>query len=173
MLDDAQRNAGAYTSTNVSSVAPVRPSGGAEVESKPRSRGDTCLYCGYSYHDRRDCPARDKICYNCGKKGHFSRACPAKLHSKLTVSAVCDDEDLAVLSLRGKTGSCVNVAICVNGVQGTALLDIGATCNNITVEYCRRAKLKTYANNECIDLAVKGKATRIVFCHCRSVRSSI
>ena len=46
MLDDAQRNAGAYTSTNVSSVAPVSPSGGAEVESKPRSRGDTCSYCG-------------------------------------------------------------------------------------------------------------------------------
>jgi len=63
MLDYAQCNACAYISGNVSYVAPVRPSGSEEVKSKPRSRSGTCLYCGYSYHYRRDCLATDKTCY--------------------------------------------------------------------------------------------------------------
>jgi len=155
MLDDAQRNAGAYTSTSVSSMVPARHSSGAKVELKPRPRCETCVYCGYSSHDRRDCPAWDKMCYKCGKKGHFSRVCQAK-HSKLTVNAACFGDALAILAQQGKTGSCVDVAICVNGVPGTALVDTGATGNHISGAYCRRAKLHTYATTECIDLAVKG-----------------
>jgi len=154
MLDDAQRNAGAYTSTSVSSMVPARHSSGAKVELKPRPRCETCVYCGYSSHDRRDCPAWDKMCYKCGKKGHFSRVCQAK-HSKLTVNAACVGDALAILAQQGKTGSCVDVAICVNGVPGTALVDTGATGNHISGAYCRRAKLHTYATTECIDLAVK------------------
>ena len=48
MLDNAQCNAGPYTSTYVSSVAPITPSGSEEVESKPRLRSDTGLHCRYT-----------------------------------------------------------------------------------------------------------------------------
>ena len=77
------------------------------------------------------------------------------LNTKLTVNAACVDDALAILAQQGKTGSFVNVAICVNGVPGTALVDTGATGNHIRGAYCRRAKLHTYATTECIDLAVK------------------
>jgi len=76
------------------------------------------------------------------------------------VTAVCEDEDLAILSLRGKPGSSLVVAICVNGIKRTAFIDTGAAYNHISVEYCRHAKLKTYENNECIDLAVKGSKVK-------------
>jgi len=49
------------------------------------------------------------------------------------MTAVYEDEHLAILSLRGKTGSCINVLIGVNGLQGTAFVDAGATSNHIGI----------------------------------------
>jgi len=34
-----------------------------------------CFFCGYEYHSRNRCPAKDKKCDKCGKMGHFSQVC--------------------------------------------------------------------------------------------------
>jgi len=43
---------------------------------------------------------------------------------------------------------------------GTAFIDAGATYNHISVEYCHHAKLKTYENNQCIDLGITGSKVK-------------
>ena len=39
------------------------------------ARGNTCYFCGYSYHPRYKCPAKDEICGKCHIRGHFMKVC--------------------------------------------------------------------------------------------------
>ena len=46
------------------------------VQPQPQKGGDKhCGYCGYSPHNRKNCPARDAHCHNCDRRGHFSSVC--------------------------------------------------------------------------------------------------
>jgi phage-related protein len=38
-------------------------------------RGEACQFCGFTIHDRAECPARDIECRRCSKKGHYARVC--------------------------------------------------------------------------------------------------
>ena len=37
-----------------------------------------CVFCGYSAHNRKVCPARDAACFSCNIKRHFSSVCRTK-----------------------------------------------------------------------------------------------
>lgn len=45
------------------------------VIKKTMNSRNLCNYCGYNYHPRTACPARNAECFKCKIKGHFSRTC--------------------------------------------------------------------------------------------------
>ena len=77
--DLAQKNADTYSMYSAHTAAtssipqPSAISGDSEFSFLAAAylRKSKCNFCGGSYHNRRDCPARDACCNNCNKKGHF------------------------------------------------------------------------------------------------------
>ena len=54
-----------------------------------RDRQSKCFYCGYTYHPRFKCPAKDITCSKCQKKGHYARVCrgnPMSVPDKVTAA---------------------------------------------------------------------------------------
>ena len=104
-LDVAQRNSETYNSMP-SCAAAARP---PPYSNKPPDPGSTetiaiatkpnrqynynnqsqplCYFCGYNYHPRFKCPAKDSTCPRCKRKGHFARACKSNPTSDKVVAA--------------------------------------------------------------------------------------
>ena len=40
-----------------------------------KSPPSDCYFCGYDYHPRFECPAKDSFCAKCGRKGHYAKVC--------------------------------------------------------------------------------------------------
>ena len=53
--------------------------------SKPNSH--SCSYCGYDYHTRSMCPARNATCFKCNSKGHFGRVCRKSQNQSISAAA--------------------------------------------------------------------------------------
>ncbi len=52
-----------------------------------------CFFCGYEYHVRSECPARDATCDRCSKTGHFGVACRSSASGGHTVREIAQYED--------------------------------------------------------------------------------
>ena len=61
----------------------------------PQSSSTSCYYCGYDYHPRFKCPARDSICGKCNRKGHYMKVC-------MSNSSVVNDK-IAALTVNDPT----------------------------------------------------------------------
>ena len=46
-------------------------------------RSIICAFCGFSFHNRKQCPAKEAGCYTNGKKGHFAKVCRSKSSEKI------------------------------------------------------------------------------------------
>ena len=47
-----------------------------------------CFFCGYKWHPRNQCPARDAECHDCHVKGHYAKVCQgSKRKDKSSVSS--------------------------------------------------------------------------------------
>ena len=55
----------------------------AEFAFNPTICSKICAFCGFSFHNRKQYPAKEATCYTCGKKGHFAKICSAKLSQKI------------------------------------------------------------------------------------------
>ncbi|XP_076814961.1 uncharacterized protein LOC143461082 [Clavelina lepadiformis] len=100
-LDMASKNASAYsmhsTTCSSASTSPQSLHSKNEIENRGELETTTyiaasfkkkkCYFCGYDFHDRRSCPARNLTCNKCGKIGHFLKVCKSKYPSK-TVATV-------------------------------------------------------------------------------------
>ena len=47
----------------------------ASRKARRSDESEKCPRCGYGYHIKANCPARNEKCAKCRKKGHFSRVC--------------------------------------------------------------------------------------------------
>ncbi len=56
------------------------------------SKPATCGACGFKYHEKSSCPARNETCAGCGKKGHFKAVCKNK-ESKQQQKGSKDDKE--------------------------------------------------------------------------------
>jgi len=79
-LDLAQKNSEAYDlgkvlASSVSDEASEVHSQNQEVTGSSRKLS---FFCGFSYHDRKVCPAKGNVCHLCKKKGHFAKVCRSK-----------------------------------------------------------------------------------------------
>ena len=92
-----------------------------------------CYFCGFDYHNRRNCPAKDTICHSCGIKGHFSRVCKSSNKenrnysstsksvtastfphplSEAVINAKVNDYVINVLIDSGSSNSFINKIVC-------------------------------------------------------------
>ena len=63
-----------------------------EMEGRPDSHGATSVeFCGYSSHNRSECPARSAKCNSCGKMGHYAVVCGSKGGTKGKVREIAQD----------------------------------------------------------------------------------
>ena len=58
---------------------------------KSAKKGGICGYCGYSSHNRSECPARSAKCNSCRKMGHYAVVCGSKGGTKGKVREIAQD----------------------------------------------------------------------------------
>lgn len=112
-----------------------------------------CYFCGYDYHRRSSCPAREETCKACNKLGHFARVCRSSRrnntkdyrHHKPTTAAVS-----------ASTNSCLKKAIIsikINGIKARALVDTGSSLSFISEHKARQLKAPILPTNLTVSMA--------------------
>ena len=122
-----------------------------------------CFFCGRKRHAREDCLAKTCTCFVCGKKGHFAKTCRSR-RKKLSCGqllAVCKQKQRNVATSYKASDDNVNVAAMINGVRTNGLLDTGAKCHHLSMEFAKQANvtIRTTSADE-IELAVKGASVK-------------
>jgi len=129
-LDLAQKNSDAYDlgkvlASSVSGEASDVHSQNQEVTGSSRK---LCFFCGFSYHDRKVCPAKGKVCHLC-KKGHFAKVCRSKnTNMEHSVAKNAPRNHTASLRPVQVAPECLTPAtanICIAGHDLCALIDTG------------------------------------------------
>ncbi|CAK8698052.1 unnamed protein product [Clavelina lepadiformis] len=88
-----------------------------------------CYFCGYNYHERKYCPARNSSCNKCGKLGHFMKVCKSKTGHQVSATLT---PDLRVCALCPYSLSAATLSVCINGRKLCALVDSGSSDNYIS-----------------------------------------
>lgn len=116
-----------------------------------------CYFCGNSYHNRTNCPARDASCHQCGKKGHFSKVCRLKLSATNSgVAAVTYSQSILAMTTSYPPGlSYASGEVKINGKAASALFDSCSTESFISRKIAEDLKLKIYPVNKDVSLASK------------------
>ena len=142
-LDMAIKHASAYN-TSLSTVATTsRHSTQRDVENNsacnenststaPNPRNEyactinrKCYFCGYDYHKRDVCPARNLTCNKCGKLGHFMKVCK----SKSKTLAFSTPTSASICAHCPATLSLATVRITAQNKELCALIDSGSAEN--------------------------------------------
>ena len=114
----------------------------------------SCYFCGFDYHNRRNCPARDTTCHSCGIKGHFSRVCNKSSnrdnhnHSSASkpVTASTFPHPLSEAVIKAK----------VNNIVINVLIDSGSSNSFINKSICDSLNLNpTKFNKQSVCMASK------------------
>jgi len=99
-LDLTQKNSEFYTSGASSALTAAinteieqpdsdnKTTAAAVAASTLSGKSKKCYFCGYNYHARTNCPAKESVCYKCNKVGHFSRMCRSKNINKKSTNLV-------------------------------------------------------------------------------------
>ena len=143
-LELAQKSSESYNQIPLNAVSKIehKPS----IEDEPdqsviaASKGKKCFFCGYNYHNRQQCPAKEATCNNCGKTGHFSKVCQSKKPSNTSASIF---PTLAAVVSSTKYPSCLQKTILpieINNHTAQALIDTGSSssfiCSQLTKKLC-------------------------------------
>ena len=94
-LEQAEKQSATYESGYMAPVA--RESDGMVLDSvcsvqKQPSQKKECWFCGWAFHRRSSCPARNSECKLCGKKGHCDKVCRSQS------TAPIHEDDIPVLA---------------------------------------------------------------------------
>ena len=127
----------------------------AEAErSSIAAASSKCYFCGYSWHPRPKCPAREAECNKCGKKGHFSKACKSSA-ARPKHTAALDPQLLGALTAAvGPLGlESALIPVLVNGKQLTGLIDTGSSESYINTDIPSRQGWKVHPSKALINMA--------------------
>ena len=128
------------------------------------ARRDKCYFCGYNFHPRDKCTAKDAICYQCGTKGHFSRVCRSK--GKTAVGRISGSAHMPVLSTAstktGKDGLAkATHMVTVDGKPVEALFDSGSTENFIDHAFAIANSISIYPTSGEVLMAATALSIKI------------
>lgn len=108
------------------------------TETQRNSQQALCGYCGYTYHDRQNCPARRATCNICHKLGHYQKMCRMRTKTGgvegIAINPNSDDDETAETFLghiQDETEQEWTVKIKVNGQPTPFKLDTGAAVSVI------------------------------------------
>ena len=163
----AQRNASSYDPrTTVAAIVPseskvqhhLEPDAevAAVFQKKPlpttySSNRENCFFCGYKYHARSLCPAKNSQCRKCTKTGHYARMCKSNITSTVASVNVTGINDFHYpVSLKP-----AKIGVTITGNEYPALVDTGSTDSFISMELAKKLKLKFYKNGRSITFASK------------------
>ena len=169
-LRTAQEHSDAYLNRpNVATIthqAEDNPSPANEPDNDDVILGSTsqrklCYFCGFSYHKRGQCPARDITCHTCRKKGHFSRVCRSKapslrLNKSQRSQAASEPSSSALCSIAAACPASLapaSLQISVKGAPLTALVDSGSSESYINSDTCAKLKLDVYPTTHQVQMA--------------------
>ena len=181
-LDQAQRHSEYYTNTGAAqphsyaaAVSEITtkslntnsnesPSSSAAISEKNKK----CFFCGYNYHTRIKCPAKDSVCHNCEKIGHFSRICRSKSKTKEKSQINSAALNLRVINraaitpsaaARSLTKSCIETKL--NGFSADALVDSGSTDSFVHPSVVEKCGLVVQSSKETVSLAASSRKALI------------
>ena len=134
-----------------------------------------CFYCGYNYHPRNHCPARNQVCRRCGVQGHFDKVCQRDqfrnrsrpsdrdTRSRPNRTAAVSTAVLPNLSAVNASTQSVKsmVKVDIEGTEFDALVDSGSDLTFGHPEVVKSKNLKTYPTNVQITMADTGVVTKI------------
>nr|XP_039264265.1 uncharacterized protein LOC120340078 [Styela clava] len=161
-FDLAQRNSPAYEASRIdelqlSASATSETSFNNEEIVTGRITGRKCIFCGYNYHNRQNCPASNASCYECDKKGRFAKVCRSKMNKpgnfpSITASASSSVDDVQ------SAPRCLLLATLPAAIAGrniTALIDNGSSLFFINEKTARMLRLKVLLSWENVVMAVQ------------------
>lgn len=168
-LRTAQEHSEAYLNRGaVAAIMPhpeiPAPAAADDIVSSSTFRSNLCGNCGFSFHQRNQCPAREVTCYSCGKKGHFSKVCRSKSHQtrqtrSRQVQSVSSSISQPLLNLCSVSAACpaslipATLKISINGTKLTALVDSGSSESYIGSNVCTKLKLDAYPATHQVQMA--------------------
>ena len=165
-LDVAHRNSLAYdpalTAVAHSRELPTQkqpdilstPGSHQQVNIAAFSKSRKCYFCGYDYHDRSQCPARESTCNHCGKPGHFMRVCKSKRRNQQVAAAMSGESQLCSLRSPSPHGlRSATIPITIMGTEICALIDSGSTDNYIKASVAKSLQLEILPTNKEISMA--------------------
>lgn len=161
-LEMAQENAGVYLQTQ-----PVNtPIASIKSDQHVSENSDTvntttaaikwskkCYFCGYDYHIRTNCPAREATCKKCFKTGHFGKVCRStpktKPESTTSTIQLCEINNRKPLNDLQKS----SITLKAEGNAYKALLDSGSSLSFIDTNIANRLNLIIHPTNTAISMA--------------------
>ena len=114
------------------------------MQKGPSSSKKNCGYCGYGYHPRQVCPAREALCYKCHTKGHFAKVCrKSRNNLYLPDQSKCCYINPCESSLKKSM-----IIITINDLPIKALIDTGSTNNYMNPSIANLCGLKIYRTSQ-------------------------
>ena len=174
-LDAAQRNSLAYNTNSATAISAAKqenvpleyfpgvsypsdaaPSNKLDLRSSSAAIGQKkCYFCGYNYHPRKFCPARNEQCNKCKKMGHFEKVCKgkARLHfaSMAQVCALCP-----------KSSSSASIPAVICETNFCALVDSGSFDNYISRDVARLLNAKILPCRQEVSMAQISQTSTIL-----------
>ena len=132
-LEEAQKKAEFYEAPMLSSALITPDASELDAHNEVRqtvdvlaaaNTGKLCFFCGYLYHERKFCPARDKTCNKCHTKGHFAKAC-RKIKAVKVTSASVFTPSLCVVQSVSECLSPATISSYINGQHLSTFVDSG------------------------------------------------
>ena len=130
-----------------------------------------CYFCGYRFHPRNRCPARNKTCRKCGVQGHFDTVCQninrsrnqSNYYSNRNGPVNAATAVLPNLSAVNASTQAVKsmVKVDINGSEFDALVDSGSDLTFGHPEVVKSKNLKTFPINAEITMADTGVTCKI------------
>ena len=146
-LDLAQKNSeacdlGKVLASSTSDEASDVHSPSQEVTGSLRK---LCFFCGFSYHDRKVCPAKGKVCRLCKKKGHFAKVCRStKTDVEDSFARNVPPDHTASLCAFQVAPECLTPAtanVCIAGHDLCAWIDTGSSSSYVNERTAKPLRL--------------------------------
>ena len=109
------------------------------------NKNKNCCVCGYTYHSRNICAAKNSVCFECNEIGHFSLAYRSK--KKVALSSFFQAAKSSDCS-KSLAKSCIKIKI--NGFSANALIDSGSTDSFIYPNQLELPGLKMFSGNKTV-----------------------